>query len=98
VSDCQILKKSCAPWTYLVTAFHIGHIKTKFIKRGDQYSKWKFRSAGIILKSKTRIYRQKMENINGYNILISAGIKLRNKEKFQHGMAWYVSQRFENQM
>jgi hypothetical protein len=29
---------------------------------GTQFSKWKFRSAGMLLKSETRIYRQKMGN------------------------------------
>jgi hypothetical protein len=54
----------------------------------NRCSIWKFRSAGIHLKNETRIYRQK--NIEKYKqihyILISAGMKFRNKKKFLYGM------------
>jgi hypothetical protein len=53
----------------------------------------KFRSAGILLKSETRIYRQKkwkkIEGCINY-ILISAGMKFRNKKKFRYGIPAYI--------
>jgi hypothetical protein len=43
-----------------------------------QHSKWKFRRAAILLESETMIYQQE-NGKNGYTILITAGMKFRNK-------------------
>jgi hypothetical protein len=51
----------------------------------NQNSKWIFRCADILLKSETRIYRQKNgDRCMDIIILISAGMKFRNKKKFRY--------------
>jgi hypothetical protein len=72
----------------LHTLWSYSNCPNGFLDHG-QCSKWKFRSAGIILKSESRIHRQK----NGYSrayILISAGMKFRKKKKFRYGIPAYT--------
>jgi hypothetical protein len=65
--------------------------QVRSVNKKSQCSKWKFRSAGIILKSETKIYRQKNEKWIYYAI-VSASMKFRNKNKFRYVIPAYTGQ------